>query len=129
MVKLVIKSVSDCLQYMQIVKNLSRQKMLIQTLCSMLESRSVVLSEIAQHLNDAVKTASNETRLQDFFREVSFDYEAIAQFLYTFLHAQTGEKIRLSIDRTEWDFGQQQTNILMIIASKEPIQLLYIGNF
>ncbi len=118
MIKLVIKSVSDCLQYVQIVKNLSRQKMLIQTLCLMLESRSVVLTEIAQHLNDAVKTASNETRLQDFFREVAFDYEATAQFLYTFLHAQTGEKIRLSIDRTEWDFGQQQTNILMIIASK-----------
>lgn len=118
MIKLVIKSVSDYLQYVKIVKNKSRQEMLIQTLCAMLKSRSVVLSEIAHHLNDEVKTASNETRLQDFFREVPFDYEAIAQFLYTFLQVQIGEKIRLSIDRTEWDFGKQQTNILMIIASK-----------
>lgn len=118
MIKIVIKSVGDYLKYVKIVENLSRQKMLIQTLCGILKSRSVVLSEIAQHLNDSVKTASNETRLQDFFREVSFDYTALAEFLYVFLHAQTGEKIRLSIDRTEWDFGKQQTNILMIIASK-----------
>ncbi len=118
MIKLVIKSVSDYFQYVKIVENKARQKMLIQTLCAMLESRSVVLSELAHYLNDSVKTASNETRLQDFFREVSFDYEALATFLLAFLHAQTGQKIRLSIDRTEWDFGTQQTNILMVIASK-----------
>ena len=113
-----IKSVSEYLQYVEIVSNLSRQKMLIQTLLAMLKSRSVVLSELAFHLNDKVKTASNETRLQDFFREVSFDYQAMASFLYSFLQTQKGEKIRLSIDRTEWDFGEQQTNILMVIATK-----------
>jgi hypothetical protein len=118
MLKFVIKSVSDYLQYVEIVSNLSRQKMLVQTLMAMLKSRSVVLSELAFHLNDKVKTSSNETRLQDFFREVPFDYQATAHFLYSFLKAKTGDKIRLSIDRTEWDFGEQQTNILMVIATK-----------
>lgn len=113
-----IKSVSDYLQYVEIVENLSRQKMLVQTLIAMLKSRSVILSELAFHLNDKVKTSSNETRLQDFFREVDFDYQAIARFLYSFLQAKTGDKIRLSIDRTEWDFGKQQTNILMVVATK-----------
>ena len=41
----------------------------------MLKSRSVVLPELAVHLNDAVKTDSNQTRLRDFFRETTFDYE------------------------------------------------------
>ncbi len=118
MLKLVISSVSEYLQYVEIVSHLSRQKMLVQTLMAMLKSRSVVLSELAVHLNDKVKTASNETRLQDFFREVAFDYKATARFLYSFLQTQKGEKIRLSIDRTEWDFGEQQTNILMVIATK-----------
>lgn len=118
MLKFVISSVSEYLQYVEIVSNLSRQKMLVQTLIAMVKSRSVVLSELAFHLNDRVKTSSNETRLQDFFREVVFDYEATAKFLYSFLQTQKGEKIRLSIDRTEWDFGEQQTNILMVIATK-----------
>ena len=51
--------------------------MLVMTICAMLKSRSVVLPELAQHLNDSVKTDSNETRLRDFFRETAIDYEAV----------------------------------------------------
>ena len=112
-----IKSVSDYLNYTQIVSNLSRQKMLIMTICSMLKTRSVVLSEIAVQLNDNAKTDSNETRLQDFFREVAFDYEALAKFIFVFLMANSNQKIRLTIDRTNWEFGNYSINILMIIAS------------
>jgi hypothetical protein len=84
----------------------------------MFKSRSVVLSELAHHLNDSVKTESNETRLRDFFREVAFDYDALARFVLSFLLAQAGDKIRLSIDRTNWEFGNHCVNILMITASK-----------
>ena len=118
MIKVAIKTIEDYLRYVKIVENLSRQKMLVQTICAMLKSRSVVLSELAHHLNDAVKTASNETRLQDFFREAEFDYDSMAHFLCHFMLSQNGGKIRLSIDRTEWDFGKQQTNILMVTANK-----------
>lgn len=116
--KIVIKTVEDHLKFLKVVKNLSRQKMLIMTLCSMLKSRSVLLTELAENLNSDAKTESNENRLQNFFREVPLDYEELAKFLYSFLCARTGDKIRLSIDRTEWDFGMQKTNILMVIASK-----------
>lgn len=118
MEKIIIKSITEHLQWTQIVSNLARQKMLILTLCAMLKSRSVVLSELAVHLNDSVKTDSNETRLRDFFREVGFDYEALATFILAFLVSQPGQKIRLSIDRTNWEFGSHSTNILMVTASK-----------
>jgi Transposase DDE domain len=121
MVNILLNQVNSVLSGLEIVKNLSRQKMLILTVCAVIRSRNVQLNEIAYHLNDAVKTASNETRLQDFFREVPFDYEALAAFLLRFLMdcgGTTHQKIRLTIDRTEWNFGQQQTNILMVIASK-----------
>lgn len=116
--KVIIKTVQDHLRNLQVVKNLSRQKMLIMTLCSMLKSRSVVLVELAENLNSDALTDSNENRLQNFFRDVAFDYEALAKFLFCFLCAKGTDKIRLSIDRTEWDFGQKQNNILMIIASR-----------
>jgi Transposase DDE domain len=121
MVNILFEEISLSLKNIRIVGNLSRQKMLILTVCSLVQSRSVLLNELAYHLNDRVKTASNETRLQDFFREVPFDYDALASFLLCFLNdagGVAGGKIRLTIDRTEWDFGQQQTNILMVIASK-----------
>lgn len=118
MEKVIISSIEEYLQWTQIVSNLSRQKMLVLTLCAMLKSRSVVLSELAVHLNDSVKTDSNETRLRDFFREVEFDYDALAAFVLAFLVSQPFEKIRLTIDRTNWEFGAHSTNILMVTASK-----------
>jgi len=63
---------------------------------------------------DTIKVKSIEHRLEDFFREVEFDYEMIA-LLLIFCLGNKG-KIRLCIDRTEWDFGTCQVNILMIIA-------------
>jgi Transposase DDE domain len=116
--KFIIDAISEHLNKTQIVSNLSRQKMLVMTLCSLIRTRSVVLAELAVNLNDAVKTESNETRLRDFFREVKFDYTALATFVFSFLAAQPGQKIRLTIDRTNWKFGSHSTNILMVIASK-----------
>jgi hypothetical protein len=117
MEEVLIKSVSDYIQYTQIVSNLSRQKMLLMTICSMIKTRSVVLSEIAVQLNDDVKTDSNETRLRDFFREVEFNYDELAKFIFVFLMSNPHQKIRLTIDRTNWEFGNHSINILMIIAS------------
>jgi hypothetical protein len=114
----IINAISENLKNTQIVSNLSRQKMLVMTVCSLLRCRSVVFSELSVHLNDLVKRESNETRLRDFFREVTFDYQALATFTFSFLAAQAGEKIRLTIDRTNWKFGSHSTNILMVIASK-----------
>lgn len=54
------------LDKLQIVKNLSRKKFVVSFILAMIKSRKVQFSEIAYHLNDEVKSASNETRIQDF---------------------------------------------------------------
>jgi hypothetical protein len=118
MEKFMTTSIAACLREIRIVSNLSRQKMLVSTICAMIETRSVVLSELATKLNDEVKTDSNETRLRDFFREVAFDYEALASFIVAFLDKQPGTKVRLTVDRTNWKFGTKSINILMFIASQ-----------
>jgi hypothetical protein len=63
---------------------------------------------------DSIQVKSIIHRLEDFFREVSFDYEQVALLLFFCLGGKG--KIRLCMDRTEWDFGSCQVNILMIIA-------------
>ncbi len=62
---------------------------------------------------DTIQVKSIAHRLEDFFKEAEFDYETIALLLVFCLGAG---KIRLCIDRTEWDFGTSQVNILMVIA-------------
>jgi Transposase DDE domain len=64
--------------------------------------------------NEGAQLRSIVHRLEDFFREVEFDYEQVACLLF-FCLGNRG-KIRLCIDRTEWNFGSCQVNILMLIA-------------
>jgi len=53
-------------QHAPVVRNLACQKFIGQFVIALLKSRNVQFCEVAQHLNDAVKPASNETRIQVF---------------------------------------------------------------
>jgi hypothetical protein len=93
-------------------------------------SRDVQLPAIAEKMKiegDTIKVKSIHHCLEDFFREVVWDYEQLTLLLMLFL----GEKgkLRLCIDRTEWDFGNYQVNILMVMACQEQNISLCIGNF
>jgi len=88
----------------KIVQNLARQQFVLRFLLGLIKSRQVQFCEIAQHLNEQVQDISNEVRIQDFFRQVTLDYEQVALLLCLFLNPK--EKVRLCIDRTEWDFGK-----------------------
>ncbi len=121
MKKYCIDEVMSILHKFPIVKNLARKKFVVLFLFSMIKARSVQFCEIAQELNDEVKASSNEVRIQDFFREVTLDYQQVALLLAMFLPRRG--KFTLCIDRTEWDFGKYETNILMIIVRTPDIAL------
>ena len=72
-------------------------------------------------MNEKVKLASNENRIQDFFRETELDYFFVATLLISLLPKD--KKLRLCIDRTEWDFGDCQVNILMILVGCGDLQI------
>ena len=86
MEKIILSSISAHLKSTQIVSNLARQKMLILTLCALLKSRSVVLSELAVHLNDSVKTDSNETRVDGIWGSVLVSKDAKGELLFLFAY-------------------------------------------
>jgi len=113
--------ITALLQHAPVVHNLARQKFVAQFLIALVKSRNVQFSEVAQHLNDAVKVASNETRIQDFFRETDLNYLVLAQLLLSLLPAQG--KLRLCLDRTEWDFGRCQVNILLVTVGQGAFQV------
>jgi len=57
----------------------------------------------------------------DFFREVEIDYNCVAALLLSLLPKD--KKLRLCIDRTEWDFGKCQVNILMVLVGCGQLQI------
>lgn len=106
--------ITSILENVPIVMNLARKKFIVLFVLAMIKTRSVQFCEVSQALNDQVKASSNETRIQDFFREVDLNYEQLAILLAMFLPKKG--KVTLCIDRTEWDFGKCQVNILMIVV-------------
>lgn len=116
-----VPEVISILDKIPIVENLARKKFVILFVLAMIKTRKVQFCEIAQELNNKVKAESNETRIQDFFREVELDYAQVALLLAMFLPRRG--KVTLCIDRTEWDFGKCQVNILMIVVRCKAITI------
>ena len=83
-----VAKITTILQRAPVVHNLAWQKFVARFLIALVKSRKVPFGEVAQHLNDAVNVASNETRVQDFFRETDLNYLVLAQLLLSLLPAQ-----------------------------------------
>lgn len=116
-----IDKITAVLHTVPLVGHLARKKFVAQFVIALINSRKVQFNSIAQHLNDAAKTASNETRIEDFFREVPLNYVALATLLMSFLPKKG--KCRICIDRTEWNFGRCEVNILLISIGCGDIQM------
>ncbi len=91
--------ITTILHSVPIVQNLARKKFVAAFVLALIQSRKVQFGEIAQHLNPEAKLASNENRIQDFFREVDLDYQLITVLLLSLLPKKA--KLRICIDRTE----------------------------
>ncbi|MGB1216441.1 MAG: IS4 family transposase [Saprospiraceae bacterium] len=99
---------------LKVVPHKSRQEFSCSMLEGIIRSRSVIFSEIADKIDSPAKVESIERRIQSFFKEVSIDYDQLPLFFLSFVHH---EKLTLSMDRTEWDFGKTQINILCVVVS------------
>lgn len=113
--------ITAILHSVPIVNNLARKTFVSLFLLALIQQRKVQFCELAPVLNDEAKIASNQNRIEDFFREVTINYQAVARLIMTLLPKYA--KLRLTIDRTEWDFGKCQVNILMILVGCGELQL------
>ncbi len=109
-----IDKIYEMIRTAKIVPHKKRQEFLCEMIGGVIKSRSVVFSEISDKIDKPIKVSSLERRIQDFFAKVRFDYTQLAIFLLSFLPQRP---LVLSIDRTEWDFGKTQVNILCAVVS------------
>ncbi len=94
-----------------IFKHLSRQKCAMSMILAMIERKSVQLNELALKLNDNALSSSNERRLQAFLKDAILDEDQVVFLLSIFCAFGS---VDLCMDRTEWDFGGKQINMLVI---------------
>ena len=116
MKKIISDQVTKLFHKVPLAKNLARKKFISSFLLGLLESQRVQFQQVAIHIESEAKLESVERKIQSFFKAFEFDYDQVCLLLTLFL--PTG-KVSLSIDRTEWDFGIYQCNILMIVAKNE----------
>jgi Transposase DDE domain len=92
--------------------NKSRLDFIHKVSNALIVSRSVEYCEIADKMVGSAKTESKIRQLQHFMGEYNLDYDWVLAFLLLLLPKQG--KVTLSMDRTEWEFGSQNHNVLVV---------------
>lgn len=100
----------------------SRIDCLSNLLIGLISSQTVNLSKISRCFKNNNQISSNYRRSQVFFKDVEFDFDAIAEFGINHLLSRK-DKLYLVIDRTNWQLGKTNINILMLSAVYEGIAI------
>ena len=86
---------------------------LTRLILGILHLGSVSYSKLSKVLNELVKRSSNYKRIQRFMKGFIFDRGVYIQFVWS-LFVKKNNWVALSIDRTNWKFGQSNINILLL---------------
>lgn len=92
--------------------NLARIKVMAYLLHALCVVQTVSLHKLSAAMPTAVDKDSNLRRLQRFFAHYALNLDAIARMIFALLPVKTD--IVLSMDRTNWKFGEVNINILML---------------
>lgn len=94
---------------------------LAKILISMCIVKTVNLSEIACAMYGDAKQESRYRQLQRFFQKMIFDYDAIAHWIVKWFFVNG--PWYLALDRTNWRWGKQDINILVLAIVHEGIAI------
>lgn len=92
--------------------NLARIKLMAFLLHALCVVQTVSLHKLASALPTCVERDSNLRRLQRFFANYALDLDIIARMIFSLLPVKSN--LVLSMDRTNWKFGDFNINILML---------------
>ena len=92
--------------------NKHRAECLVNLIVGMITS-TVNLKQVCQHANTEAEAASCYRRFQRFFSEHRFNEENLAPLIWE-LFFRPNEKVILTIDRTNWEYGSENINIMKV---------------
>jgi transposase len=82
-----------------------------------IKSKTVNLMDVANHFEKG-KQESNYRAIQRFFQHQNLEDEDVIDFIIDLLFDKN-QKLKLIIDRTDWQFGKTRHNLLVISVSYE----------
>jgi hypothetical protein len=91
--------------------NKTRKKFIRAFVLGLINKGTVEFTELAKVLNDEVQESSNLRRIQMFFSDYELNYLVFARLFMDFVPLRRWD---LSIDRTNWQFGETNINILTL---------------
>jgi hypothetical protein len=97
----------------------ARLSFLALFLIALLRVKTINLTPLATGFRNTAKTNSNYKRLQRFFKDYDLEYSIIAKVIVTLMDIP--QPWVLSLDRTNWSFGQIHFNILMLAVVHEGV--------
>jgi hypothetical protein len=101
--------------------NLARAKFLVSFICVLCKLQTVNFQRLAQGFGGDASPDSSLRRIQRFFSGFNLDGDIAARIIFSLLPAKP--PYRLSLDRTNWKFGQVDINILTICACYQGVAI------
>lgn len=92
--------------------NLARVKLISLFVCSLCKVRTVTFDKLANAFDHTATTDSSLRRIQRFVAGFALDGDLVARLVFSLLPERG--KVKLTIDRTNWKFGQTDINIFML---------------
>ena len=111
------KSLAKCFDW-----NKARLDCFVRIILAMVAVRTVNLREIAVGFLSESEVDSRYRRLQRFFAQFKWDYCKLARWLF-FWFFKKDQKIYLVVDRTNWYWGKQKINIMMLSVVYEGLAI------
>ena len=92
--------------------NLARVKLISYFIIALCKVQTVTFEKLSNAFDTTAACESSLRRIQRFIASYSLDSDIIARLIFSLLPKQG--KLILSIDRTNWKFGQTNINIFML---------------
>ena len=101
--------------------NKSRVKFFVSFIYALCKVQSVGFNKLAQGFEGKAKVESNMRRIQRFFANFIVDTNLIAKLIYSLLPEKP--PYRLCLDRTNWQYGAANINILMLSIAYKGVSI------
>ena len=92
--------------------NLARVKLISHVIIALCKVQTVNFEKLANAFDAKVRSDSSLRRIQRFIANYNLNADLVARLVFNLLPQQ--ERFILSIDRTNWKFGQTNINIFML---------------
>lgn len=92
--------------------NLARLKLISHFIIALCKVQTVTFEKLAIAFDAEAKVCSSLRRIQRFIASYSLSSDLIAQLIFSLLPNK--KNLRLTIDRTNWKFGETNINIFML---------------